>query len=107
MQRVGVVDEAVCYGDVYAVDREAFWRLGGFNERALFAEDYPAIEGCVARIRFRIVRGRVLTTNRRFQKLGTAGWSGCSSRRCCIAGTMGTFLEDQGYWWVRLGETGE
>lgn len=43
--------------------------LGGFNERALFAEDY-LLSKRVSKLRFRIVRGRVVTTNRRFQKLG-------------------------------------
>src|SRR6201987_5239813 len=57
MQRGGSFTKPFATGMFMLFDREAFWRLGGFNERALFAEDYPLSKG-VARIRFRIVRGR-------------------------------------------------
>ena len=46
-----------------------FRELGGFDERVHFAEDYR-ISSQVKRSKFKIVRGGVYTTNRRFQKLG-------------------------------------
>lgn len=46
-----------------------FRELGGFDERVHFAEDYR-LSSQVERRRFKIVRGGVYTTNRRFQKLG-------------------------------------
>jgi glycosyltransferase involved in cell wall biosynthesis len=46
-----------------------FRELGGFDERVHFAEDYR-LSSLVERRRFKIVRGGVYTTNRRFQKLG-------------------------------------
>jgi len=52
-------------------DRKKFLELGGFNERAQFAEDY-LLSQRVARNKFGIVRGGVYTTNRRFQKMGHA-----------------------------------
>ena len=52
-------------------EREKFLELGGFNERATFAEDY-LLSQQVARNKFGIVRGGVYTTNRRFQKMGHA-----------------------------------
>jgi glycosyltransferase involved in cell wall biosynthesis len=52
-------------------DRNKFLELGGFNERAQFAEDY-LLSQRVARNKFGIVRGGVYTTNRRFQKMGHA-----------------------------------
>jgi glycosyltransferase involved in cell wall biosynthesis len=52
-------------------ERERFLELGGFNERATFAEDY-LLSQQVARSKFGIVRGGVYTTNRRFQKMGHA-----------------------------------
>lgn len=50
-------------------DRIHFEELGGFNERALFAEDY-LLSSKVAPWRFRVIRGGIYTTNRRFQKMG-------------------------------------
>ncbi|MEO6815126.1 MAG: glycosyltransferase [Edaphobacter sp.] len=78
-------------------DREAFWRLGGFNEQALFAEDYLLSKG-VERQRFRIVRGKVLTTNRRFKKLGHARMVWMFFKTMLHSWDEGYFLEDQGYW---------
>jgi glycosyltransferase involved in cell wall biosynthesis len=56
-------------------ERKKFWELGGFNERVAFAEDY-LLSQQVERKRFRIVRGGVYTTNRRFQRMGhlRVGW---------------------------------
>jgi len=56
-------------------DRKKFWELGGFHEQVLYAEDY-LLSQQVERKRFGIVRGGVLTTNRRFKKMGhlRMGW---------------------------------
>jgi len=78
-------------------EREAFWRLGGFNERALFAEDYLLSKG-VERPRFRIVRGKVLTTNRRFKKLGHARMVWMFFKTMLHSWDESYFLRDQGYW---------
>lgn len=50
-------------------NREVFEKLGGFNERALYAEDY-LLSKKVSPIRFGIINGGVVTSNRRFQKMG-------------------------------------
>jgi glycosyltransferase involved in cell wall biosynthesis len=50
-------------------EKEKFDQLGGFNEKALYAEDY-LLSKQVSPRRFGIVRGSVSTTNRRFQKMG-------------------------------------
>ncbi|HMB83223.1 MAG TPA: glycosyltransferase [Terriglobales bacterium] len=52
-----------------------FRELGGFDERIRFAEDYR-LSSQVQRRRFKIVRGGVYTTNRRFQRMGhlRVGW---------------------------------
>ena len=49
---------------------QKFQELGGFDERVHFAEDYR-LSSRVTRRKFKIVRGGVYTTNRRFQKNGT------------------------------------
>ncbi len=97
MQRVGSVTKPFATGMFMLFDREVFWAMGGFNEQALFAEDYLLSKG-VARIRFRIVRGRVLTTNRRFQKLGHSRIVWMFFKTMLHTWDEEYFLEDQGYW---------
>ena len=97
MQRIGSVLKPFATGMFMLFDREAFWALGGFNERALFAEDYLLSKG-VARTRFRIVRGKVLTTNRRFQKLGHRRMVWMFFKTMLHSWNDKYFLRDQGYW---------
>ena len=97
MQRVGSFTKPFATGMFMLFERNAFWALGGFNERALFAEDYLLSKG-VPRLRFRIVRGRVLTTNRRFQKLGHWTMVRMFVRTMMHSWDDGYFLRDHGYW---------
>ena len=97
MQRVGSFTKPFATGMFMLFDRDAFWTLGGFNERALFAEDYLLSKG-VARRRFRIVRGRVLTTNRRFRKLGHWTMVRMFVRTMMHSWDDGYFLRDHDYW---------
>ena len=97
MQYVGSFLKPFATGMFMLFDREAFWALGGFNERALFAEDYLLSKG-VARIRFRIVRGGVVTTNRRFQKLGHGRMVWMFFKTMLHSWNDKYFLKDQGYW---------
>jgi glycosyltransferase involved in cell wall biosynthesis len=97
MQRIGSVLKPFATGMFMLFDREAFWALGGFNEHALFAEDYLLSKG-VARARFRIVRGKVLTTNRRFQKLGHGRVVWMFFKTMLHSWNDKYFLRDQGYW---------
>lgn len=50
-------------------DREAFWRLGGFNEQAVFGEDY-LLSKQVERARFQVIESRVLLSNQRLRRVG-------------------------------------
>jgi glycosyltransferase involved in cell wall biosynthesis len=100
MQRVGSFTKPFATGMFMLFERNAFWALGGFNERALFAEDYLLSKG-VSRLRFRIVRGRVLTTNRRFQKLGHWTMVRMFVRTMMHSWDDGYFLRDHNYWTER------
>jgi hypothetical protein len=69
------------------VEKARFDELGGFDERALFAEDYQFTRQ-IDRRRFRVVGGGIRSTNRRFQKMGhgrivrmflKTAWNGRSS----------------------------
>lgn len=97
MQYVGSFLKPFATGMFMLFDREAFWVLGGFNEQALFAEDYLLSKG-VARARFRIVRGGVLTTNRRFRKLGHGRMVWMFFKTMLHSWNDKYFLKDQGYW---------
>lgn len=97
MQYIGSFLKPFATGMFMLFDREAFWALGGFNERALFAEDYLLSKG-VARTRFRIVRGKILTTNRRFQKLGHGRMVWMFFKTMMHSWNDKYFLRDQGYW---------
>ncbi len=97
MQYIGSFLKPFATGMFMLFDREAFWALGGFNERALFAEDYLLSKG-VARTRFRIVRGKILTTNRRFQKLGHGRMVWMFFKTMMHSWNDNYFLRDQGYW---------
>ncbi len=97
MQYIGSRSKPFATGMFMLFEREAFWRLGGFNERALFAEDY-LLSKKVSRLRFRIVRGRVLTTNRRFRKLGHLRMIWMFFKTMLHTWDEAYFLEDQGYW---------
>ena len=50
-------------------EKATFDRLGGFNESALYAEDY-LLSKKVRNRKFGIVRGSIQTTNRRFRSMG-------------------------------------
>ena len=78
-------------------DRHRFEELGGFNEKALFAEDY-LLSKKVKRSRFRIVRGGVFTTNRRFRKMGRFKTATLFFKTALNFWNERHFLRDHEYW---------
>ena len=78
-------------------DRQEFERLGGFNEQALYAEDY-LLSKQVARRRFAVIPGTVLTSNRRFQKMGHMQIAAMFLKTALHSGDESYFRRDQGYW---------
>jgi glycosyltransferase involved in cell wall biosynthesis len=97
MQHIGSYLKPFATGMFMLFDREVFWELGGFNEKALFAEDYLLSKG-VATKRFLIVKGKVLTTNRRFQKLGHGRIVLMFFQTMLHSWDDEYFLRDRGYW---------
>jgi glycosyltransferase involved in cell wall biosynthesis len=77
--------------------KSAFDRLGGFNEGALYAEDY-LLSKKVSNRRFGIVRGCVHTTNRRFRNMGYTRIMGLFLKTMLNTWNEDYFLHDQGYW---------
>ena len=78
-------------------DREEFKRLGGFNEHALFAEDYLLTKE-VERKRFAVMPGEIMTSNRRFRKMGHLRITGMFFLTALNSYNQNYFLRDQGYW---------
>jgi glycosyltransferase involved in cell wall biosynthesis len=68
-QRISRFHRPFATGMFMMVEKIRFDAIGGFDEKALFAEDYQLTQ----QIRpscFRVIRGGVYSTNRRFQKIG-------------------------------------
>jgi len=77
--------------------RTTFNALGGFNERALYAEDY-LLSKQVSPLRFGIVPGCVFTTNRRFQKMGHLCIAKMFFKTAVNTWNPKYFLRDHQYW---------
>jgi len=71
VQRLSRFHKPFATGMFMLVDKRRFDQLGGFDERALYAEDYQ-FSRQIARCKFRTVRGGIYSTNRRFRKMGHA-----------------------------------
>ncbi|MHB1957692.1 MAG: glycosyltransferase [Acidobacteriaceae bacterium] len=77
--------------------RQEYQRLGGFNEQALYAEDYLLTKQ-VARRKFAVIPGAVMTSNRRFRKMGHLRIAGMFFLTALNSGNKNYFLRDHGYW---------
>jgi glycosyltransferase involved in cell wall biosynthesis len=77
--------------------REKFLELGGFNEKALYAEDY-LLSKQISPLRFGIVTGGVLTSNRRFKKMGHSKIIRMFFKTALNSWNESYFLKDHSYW---------
>jgi glycosyltransferase involved in cell wall biosynthesis len=78
-------------------DKTEYDRLGGFNEQALYAEDYLLTQKVAPR-RFGILPGKVYTSNRRFQKMGRRRIVMMFLRTALNTWNPSYYLRDQNYW---------
>jgi glycosyltransferase involved in cell wall biosynthesis len=69
VQRLSRFHRPFATGMFMLVSKERFDAIGGFDEQALYAEDYQLTRQ-IPRNRFRVIRGGVYSTNRRFMKMG-------------------------------------
>lgn len=97
MQYVSVLASPFSTGMFMLFEKAAFDRLGGFHENALYAEDY-LLSKKVSLWRFGIVRGRALTTNRRFRNMGYFKIVGLFAKTMFNSWNESYFMHDQGYW---------
>jgi len=101
MQRVGSFTKPFATGMFMLFERNAFWALGGFNERALFAggtifsrRECPGSDSGLC-------AGGCLQQNRRFQKLGHWTMVRMFVRTMMHSWDDGYFLRDHNYWTER------
>ncbi|MBN1567610.1 MAG: glycosyltransferase [Acidobacteria bacterium] len=69
VQRLSRLHRPFATGMFMLLDKEQFDEIGGFDEKALYAEDYQLTRQ-IHRSRFRVIRGGIYSTNRRFLKMG-------------------------------------
>ena len=97
VQRIAAWTRPFATGMYMMFDRELFWRLGGFDEKALYAEDYLLTQK-VSPFRFRIVNGAVFTSNRRFKKMGHGKIARMFLNTALHTFDRSYFYRDQNYW---------
>ena len=97
VQRVSSWTKPFSTGMFMLFDKERFDDLGGFDERALYAEDY-LLSKQVSPRRFGVVRGHVLTSNRRFRKMGHWRIARMFLKTALNTWNYEYFLRDHGYW---------
>ncbi len=97
VQRIASWAQPFATGMFMLFDREKFMQLGGFDERALYAEDY-LLSKQVSLRRFGILRGHVLTSNRRFQKMGHMKIARMFFNTALHTFDRTYFFRDQNYW---------
>jgi glycosyltransferase involved in cell wall biosynthesis len=68
-QRLSRFQRPFATGMFMLLEKDRFDELGGFDEQALYAEDYQLTRQ-ISPQRFRVIRGGVCSTNRRFKKMG-------------------------------------
>jgi glycosyltransferase involved in cell wall biosynthesis len=78
-------------------DTEEFRRLGGFHEKALYAEDY-LLSKKVKNRNFGIVSGAIYTTNRRFRNMGHFTIATMFLKTALNTWNDSYFMRDQEYW---------
>lgn len=78
-------------------DRAKFEELGGFDERAMYAEDY-LLSKQVSPFRFGILRGHIRTTNRRFRRMGHLKIARLFLNTALHSFDYKYFLRDHSYW---------
>jgi glycosyltransferase involved in cell wall biosynthesis len=97
VQRLASWAQPFATGMFMLFDRTRFYELGGFDERALYAEDY-LLSKQVSPSRFGILRGHVLTSNRRFQKMGHLKIARMFLNTALHTFVRAYFFRDHNYW---------
>ncbi|MBI4465762.1 MAG: glycosyltransferase [Acidobacteria bacterium] len=96
-QRLSRLGKPYSSGMFLLFRKAAFDRLGGFDARVAFAEDYFLTRRLNPK-RFGIVPGSVLTTNRRFHRIGYLRMATLFLNTALHSNDDAYFFRDHGYW---------
>lgn len=97
MQRLSRLYKPFSTGMFMLFEKARFDALGGFDERVAYAEDYRLSQN-VAGNKFGILPGCVLTTNRRFKKMGHFKLVRMFLSTAINTWNESYYLRDHGYW---------
>jgi len=97
MQYVSIFIFPFSTGMYMLFEKKRFLELGGFHEGAMYAEDYLLRKQVKSR-KFGILPGRVMTTNRRFKKMGHMKIIWMFFWTVLNSFNKQHFLRDHGYW---------
>ena len=97
MQHLSRLAKPFSTGMFMLFDKACFDQLGGFHEGVLFAEDY-LLSQKVARARFRNRARKILTSNRRFKKMGHFKLVRLFLKTALNTWNESFFLRDHKYW---------
>ena len=97
MQRLSRLSKPFSTGMFMLFDRKQFEALRGFHEQVLFAEDY-LLSQKVSRRKFAVVPGKVVTTNRRFVKMGHFKLVRLFLKTALNTWNESYYLRDHKYW---------
>ncbi|SEB65587.1 Glycosyl transferase family 2 [Terriglobus roseus] len=97
MQRLSAWGMPFGTGMFLLFDRKRFVELGGFDENALFAEDFLLTKQ-ISPLRFSVLQGEVHTSNRRFRRTGHARMVFLFFWTLLNSSNRSHFERDHGYW---------
>ena len=96
-QRLSRLSKPYSTGMFMLFERKEFVRLGGFDEKVKFAEDYH-LSMKVKANKFRVIRGHVLTSSRRFRRSGYMQMAKLFLTTAINSRRQEHFYDDHNYW---------
>jgi glycosyltransferase involved in cell wall biosynthesis len=97
MQHFSRLGKPFSTGMFMLFDKRRFDELGGFHEQVHFAEDYLLSQKVSPR-RFGIVKGKIVTTDRRFRRMSHVKLASLFLKTALNSWNQAYFLRDHHYW---------
>lgn len=95
--RFSKLDKPFVVGTYFMITREAFQRLGGFDESLMHCEDY-FLSKEISNKKFAIINKYIYTDDRRFKKMGKWGMTKYFFFNIIKRNNKKAFKRDIGYW---------
>ena len=95
--RLSKLEKPFVVGAYFMITKEAFDRLGGFDESLMHCEDY-FLSKQIANKKFSIIKKYIYTDDRRFKKMGKIGMVKYFFNNVLKRNNKNVFKKDIGYW---------